>query len=519
MQKISKIKTLYIPFLLSAFILCAFYTFLNWLLIINLQLFSIKEIIVNFIGPILIPGIPIWFYLRPKLQLLNLKKKQGSWIDFYIVILWIILSVPTIIAQSYVEKATGKITKLSDINQIGEHRQTKYYTLQNFYIDKVRIGVHSGFEVSGRYNEHFDMKLYVVMPILKIGRDTSNVSCHGVLGLIYSKQISNKLGPQEKEKEYNEFVRESQIDFNHKNVNEFVYLEHVGHTGSEEGFNEAIKKCPKHILNSGNIFLAVNEPFENRAGNSFFWILGSFVIGASVWLIMILIPKFDNRKLALIEKGRHVRRNELKALWEVLRLHEASFITQILIYLNIVVYLILFFSGYGFISFQSKDLLAVGANFRPLVADGQWWRLLTNMFLHGGLMHVLTNMYGLLFVGIFLEPLLGRWRYLALYLLTGILASCASIWWYPATVSIGASGAIFGLYGMFLVLIITKVFTPEFGKAFLTSTLIFIGFNLLMGITGGIDNAAHIGGLLSGFILGLGFRMTLKEIPEKDLAE
>jgi rhomboid protease GluP len=68
---------------------------------------------------------------------------------------------------------------------------------------------------------------------------------------------------------------------------------------------------------------------------------------------------------------------------------------------------------------------------------------------------------------------------------------------------VGASGAIFGLYGFFLACLLLKVFPPDFGKAFLTSTLIFVGFNLLMGFTGGIDNAAHIGGLLSGFIIGL----------------
>jgi len=157
-----------------------------------------------------------------------------------------------------------------------------------------------------------------------------------------------------------------------------------------------------------------------------------------------------------------------------------------------------------------------GANFRPLTTEGQWWRLLTSTFLHGGLMHLLANMYGLLFVGIFLEPLLGRTKYLIAYLLTGILASVASLWWYDATVSVGASGAIFGLYGIFLALLLTKVFHPDFAKSFLLSTAIFVGFNLLMGLTGGIDNAAHIGGLLSGFIVGLILYPSLKRQNENE---
>ena len=125
-------------------------------------------------------------------------------------------------------------------------------------------------------------------------------------------------------------------------------------------------------------------------------------------------------------------------------------------------------------------------------------------------MHLVANMVGLLFVGVFLEPILGRKKFLAIYLLTGVLASVTSLWWHTATVSIGASGAIFGLYGLFLALMLLKVFPKEFSNTFLVTTLIFIGYNLLIGLTGGIDNAAHLGGLISGFIIGLILTPSLK---------
>ncbi|KAF2081827.1 rhomboid family intramembrane serine protease [Flavobacterium sharifuzzamanii] len=161
-------------------------------------------------------------------------------------------------------------------------------------------------------------------------------------------------------------------------------------------------------------------------------------------------------------------------------------------------------------SFNGQDLLNWGGNFRPFTINGQWWRLLTNIFLHGGLIHLVSNMFGLLFIGLFIEPVLGKTKYLVVYLITGILASCASIWWHEATVSIGASGAIFGLYGLFLSLLLRNVFPPDFSKTFLTTTLIFIGYNLIMGLAGGIDNAAHIGGLLSGFIIGIIISKSMK---------
>src|SRR5690606_40764354 len=104
---------------------------------------------------------------------------------------------------------------------------------------------------------------------------------------------------------------------------------------------------------------------------------------------------------------------------------EGFYVTPIIINLNLLIYIIMVFAGLGLVSFKATDLLNWGANFRPLTTDGQCWRLLTSTFLHGGLMHILTNMNGLLFVVIFLEPLLDKKKYMLVYLTTGILASVA----------------------------------------------------------------------------------------------
>lgn len=155
------------------------------------------------------------------------------------------------------------------------------------------------------------------------------------------------------------------------------------------------------------------------------------------------------------------------------------------------------------VSMKVQDLLVLGANYRPLVLEGQWWRLITSIFLHGGLMHLFVNMAGLLFIGIFLEKHLGSIRYAAVYLISGVFASLCSIWWYKVTISVGASGAIFGLYGFLLVSLLRKNVPRDMDKGFLIIVCTFIGINLLMGLTEGVDNAAHIGGLISGLILGL----------------
>ena len=123
--------------------------------------------------------------------------------------------------------------------------------------------------------------------------------------------------------------------------------------------------------------------------------------------------------------------------------------TPILIDLNVLIFLIMGMAGLGFVSVPAQDLLRWGASYGPKIAEGEWWRLLTNTFLHNGVFHLFANMAALLFVGIILEPVLGTTRMTICYLVAGLCASLSGIWWHDAVVSVGASGAIFGLYGIF----------------------------------------------------------------------
>lgn len=498
-----KLKLIFVPFLIIAFSIIGGYTFLNWLLFIKLHAFSLKEDIINFWIPFVLPWIPILIWLRPRINLLNLKRKKGNLPGLYIFISGFAIAIPTIISQSYLETASGTLSQLNNISQIEKQPASKYYTLNEFYMDKSNIGVKSVFDISGKSSEYFNMNLFVALPILTSPKDTFNSTCIAWYGVKYHQQISNRLDQKEKEERYQKFATESQSDFDKKDVNQFIYFDRIGTTDDHEGYISAIKNNKKYSSNSTVVLVPVNEPFESRNGNKFGWIFGAFAIGSIVWLIMVIIPKLDETALEKFGNGTVEKSVGAKEALSFFLPKEGFFITPIIIDLNIMIFIIMAFSGLGFISFKAVDLLSWGANYKPFTTNGEWWRLLTNTFLHGGIMHLLANMYALLFVGIFLEPRLGKTKFAITYLTTGILASIASLLWHDATVSIGASGAIFGLYGVFLALLLTRVYPKEFSKPFLLSTLIFVGFNLLMGLSGGIDNAAHVGGLISGFIIGL----------------
>ncbi|MEO8854155.1 MAG: rhomboid family intramembrane serine protease, partial [Ginsengibacter sp.] len=421
-----KLKLIYKPFIIIAFCIIVGYTFLNWFLCIKLEAISINEDIVNLWIPFALPWIPILIWLRPRIKLLNLKRKKGDLPGLYIFIAGFAIVAPTIIAQAYLETATGELTQITTVAQFTQQKATKYYSVKNLYIDKNHVGVQNSFDVSGKHSEYFNMNLFVVLPILNAAADTSSQDCLAWYGIKYHDQISNRLDNNAKEERFKKFTNESQADFDQKNINQFIYLDRIGNTDNHKGYIAAIKNNKRFSDASTTVLIPVNEPFAARNGNKLAWIFGSFAIGAFVWLFMVLIPKLDEEALTKFNNGERPKETGIKESLSFFLPKEGYFITPIIIDLNIFIFLIMVFSGLGFMSFKAVDLLNWGANFKPSTTNGEWWRLLTNIFLHGGFMHLFANMIGLLFVGILLEPRLGKKSYAIIYLATGIAASLTS---------------------------------------------------------------------------------------------
>ena len=147
----------------------------------------------------------------------------------------------------------------------------------------------------------------------------------------------------------------------------------------------------------------------------------------------------------------------------------------------------------------SQDLpLLIGAKISPLIVAGQYWRLITPALLHASLAHIGFNMYALFAIGPSLESHYGRWRYLALYLL-GALGGNILSFWLSTGLSVGASTAIFGLVaaqGVFIYQ--NRALFGAQARKMLNNVIFIVAINLMLGLTGGIDNWGHLGGLLTG---------------------
>jgi membrane associated rhomboid family serine protease len=570
------------------------YSFLNWLLFIRFQVFKVDEDVLNVIVPIVLPGIPISIWLRPRLKLLQLKSKGKDALTGYIVMAWFVMLAPVLVAQAYMVTATGKLTKLDEISEIIHQPPTKYYMAKRFYINKHLTHSKSVFDISGKYDENLNMTIYASVPVFdhvfpdtnmiaairtstdprvlviingkvssmqqlkKLPADsisrmryvnatmvmpkygdagkygalavitrgyktneklpTAKIAPVAWLGVKFKKTISSHLSIPERKKRFEQFATACDSDFRREKLDEFIYLERTPNSKDTRYFMEAVR-YPDDVEMTGEpiILIPLFEPFEARNGHKLAWVFGSLGIGSVLFLIFLLFkPMKTPAELRKQAKEKHNIAGGFKTYFFP---REGYYITPIIIDINLAVFILMVFAGLGFVSFNTDDLLKWGADYRPYVIHGEYWRLFTCMFLHGGLMHVALNMYGLLFVGIFLEPVMGRGKYAFGYLFTGIAASLTSIWWHTATVSVGASGAVFGMYGIFFALLTTSFFRGGFGKPFLISTVIFIVFNLLLGLTPGIDNAAHIGGLLSGILIGYALYPSIKKEMKKRQAQ
>ena len=181
------------------------------------------------------------------------------------------------------------------------------------------------------------------------------------------------------------------------------------------------------------------------------------------------------------------------------------YVVPVVVALNVLVFAIMVATGVSASQPTIPDVLRWGADYGPLTLDGQPWRLVTNVFVHFGVVHLLANMVALLSSGAVVERLFGPLAFAALYLAAGITGSLASTAIHPLVVSAGASGAIFGVYGALGALVLLQRGTiPSVVLSKLGGVAgSFIVYNIVFGAAhAGIDNIAHLGGLVGGAAAG-----------------
>ena len=500
-----RLRVIFLPYLLIAVGFILGYSFLNWLLLIKLELFSLEEDVVNFWFPFVLPWIPILVWLRPRIKALCLMEGKGNLPVLFLIGAGLAITVPTSIAQFYLATASGGITTVERIGQIETAPRTKFCTVRDLGLETDHISTETEVE-PGIHGDLFRLTAFGVCPATDPG-EVGGASHRRVwVGWVTQETLGRRVGSLELERIIDKFLRTAVLAILKTDPKTVTYLERPGYADERRGFAAAVRRNRVfHLGEAFTVLITHTSRIEDRNGSKLAWVFVSFGIGACLWLSLLLAAPLDRKEMDRLLSGQKPDNADLFEALKIFVPSRACFAAPLLIDINILVFAAMVLGGLGFFSFQASDLLALGANYRPAVLDGEVWRLAVCVFLHGGVVHLAANSLGLLYVGLLLEPVLGRIRFVACFLASGLSGSIASVVWYKATVSVGASGGIMGLWGVMIALsFVDRAKVPMHKNPLARAALFLVGYNVLVGLlSGGVDNAAHLGGLGCGILAGM----------------
>ncbi len=480
------------------------YTLFNWLIIIKLDWGTMSSYVVDFILPMLIIFLVTVIVMTRPLKLIQFKNTNGS--SGLLFLMVIAIYVPLLLAQNYIEKATGELTVLNNIDEVDYVPKTKYYNLKEFYFDKARAGRGEKIFTSGKHNQTLNFKISFATPIFQKESDTIKRITHYWLCEQYQDDISNRKSNTVKKEAFEAFKLKCIHEYNQKKLDDFKYLERLKNTTDTDDYSTAAGESKLNRDAEDIFFITHKGNFEDRCGNKLLWVFIVMGIGSLLILVILTLYKLKT-ELALakyLQKQNPSRIREAFEDFQWLLPREGFYVSLLLIYANILIFSLMLMNGLGFTSFSDIELIDWGSLFKPDTVRGEWWRLLTYQFVNNGCKALLNNMLSLLFIGICLEPLIGKKRTLALYIIGGLCGGIIELGWEYYSNITGASPAVMAMYGVLLVLVLMKVMTFEsklklfyFGLA--SASVVYTIYFKHTTLTG---LSADIGGLVTGLFLG-----------------
>jgi rhomboid protease GluP len=488
-----KMQLVYLPFLGVSLLTVLGYTFFNWLFNIELGILHLKEDVVNFFIPLFFVWLPIIFFLRRRVHMLDVAGERNNGHFFYQFVMWAVMAIPMVILQIYIGKASFDLVEIESIDRVAESQEERYFRIRKFDIDRSQCASYvNARHTLERHENDFDIYLYIACPF-------SRPEISVWYGILYQTNISQWVGPEEKERRYKDFMDRSFKAFEKFDFHKVSYFQRLEYSDDLDGYLGAITRDGEQPLSGEQVILLPQSgAFQERLGNMLTWAWVSYVIGALVVFLMVAFAKYEECWALIAKEKKHD-----DTFWAVVGFRDSwgrYKASSIILWLNIAVFAAMVLAGISPVSPTAGELLRFGANNRDAVMSGEGWRLITSVFVHMGIMHLAYNMCGLGLAALYLDSVLGLKKMLGVYLVCGIAASIASIIWTQIT-SVGASGAILGLYGILLALALGQFYVDR--KLILILVALFAGGSIAFGFLIHADNAAHIGGFVSGILVGI----------------
>jgi rhomboid protease GluP len=499
-----KLKYVFLPIFLSSTLTVLILGIARWYLNIQNDILHVSTD-VQFWVFILIATIVWAVFIRKPIGILIIKHKPSSDLELLHLLAGLAIFVPLITSQLYLVDKSSKLYQVEHIYGEKNYRENDYFQVSDLELDKSNFGVFYSVHTMGRNNEDVYLNVNYAIPVVGDGGDY-----RFWIAKRFSKEYGTREYKNNRDTLWQRFVMKTQEEYGHYNPNKHKYLRIIPQSDHRREFVEAIMNSDLYsgIDDDELIILkADDKEFESRSDGEELWFYISYFGINFLILIIIHFLKIQETRLTRLKNNKPINgvdEDDLKELLLFLIPRKDHFITSIMIDINLIVFVWMLASGVSIMHPLSSDLLAFGALRYQEVMDGEYWRLITSGFVHIGIVHILMNMMFLALTGYLAESTLGRWRFLMLYFVTLIGGNINSLLWDDLGVSAGASGALFGLLGWMLAQVLMKRKTND-GSNIVYLFLIFGigGVTLLVGLFNNSNNAAHLGGLAMGLIIGL----------------
>lgn len=488
-----KFKVIFLPFLLTLVCVVVTLTAIRWGLDIKLGIINVKEMVLDFFIPSIVSVIAVLILMRKRLRVLDFKKDNTS--SFYKMLMAVAIAIPACISQALISSASYELIELNSVDSIKTLEKEKYFKFQEYQVNPDKAAYDITYRVTGKHNQNFDMTLYIAVPF--------ESQINAWYGVSFYKQISNRLDDKEKEAKRDAFVSDSAKKFSEYQFYEQEYFELLKASDRREGLKSAIDRKQPHRKNLPAYILRPHKgKFAERDSGTFKALFWFTLIPAFIIYLLLLAPKVSDSNLSKLRNGSLEENDATSKVIRALSFRSGSPSTALIQNLCIVAFLACVFVGVNPVWPTALELVPVGGVRRDLVLSGEYWRLISAVFLHAGFIHLLMNSFVLAIAGRILEPSIGSVKFLFVFLFSGVVASLISISWHPSTISVGASGAIYGLLGALIVLTFNGFIPkPKRADVWMISCLVIVS-GLVMGVVSNIDHAAHLGGFLAGLFCG-----------------
>lgn len=463
-----KLKQVFLPYLGLSILTILLFGALRWLLDIYLDVLPLKEDYWDFGIPLFLSISVVSIWMWPRYELLTLKWVKRSSSGYFFITLILALVIPLLISQNYLSKAAYKVIEVDSLNDIRHYPKQKYFRVNDF--EPLKLESVSYIEtqvVSGRY---FDSTLHIDYYIATPFTAADNIW----LGFSYHTKYDNRADQSIKDSQYSAFIKDSRHKYEARDFSSISYFEKLKSSNQRSGYLHTISTANRQSSLPPLVLIPETGLLTDSLDRDFVWGFGSFFIGMVLCLLLVLAAEFDNQEKKgtqkHIQKQKPVKKRApvsdvSKSLVVWFRSNKERPVTLVLILTCIGTFILTVFMGMDIIDPLSRQVNSVGGLTMNALQAGKYWRVVTSLFVHVGIMHLVMSLGMLFATGYILEKVLGSLRFSMAFFICGIFANVLGVLYFDMDMA-GVWGATFSLFGIAIPLVAFKVFNKKYRELF-----------------------------------------------------